>query len=243
MKKLMTIYFVSVLAGCATAPPTPTLPTASIETFTPSPQKISLPATDTPTTVEVGQSIISSALVTRVEVLSITEPQSQPGINIGRSFAIEFPVGTLKKIGSDSAGSFFSYDNQIPFNVSGSVMPVNGGLYIPNDATTAPSAWWLSTHSLRAILVPSSTIKYKKITTNKITEESFKRELIYTGLSGNTLSLAYREFKNDLARPAFSQDLRYDLEASKTIGYNGARFDIIKATNLELTYVVRKHLE
>jgi len=243
MNKLLMLCFTMVLAGCATAPPIPTLPTAKIETYIPSPQKITLPATDTPTTVEIGQSIISSALVTRIDALEIIEPQSQTGVNVGYAFTIEFPVGTLKKIGSDSTGSFFGYAEKISFKVGADVVPVKGGLYIPDDETAPPSAWWLSTQSLRAVLIPSSKIKFKRTTIDKMTEESFKRELIYTGLSGSTLSLAYREFKNDLARPAFSQDLRYDLGSSKTIGYNGARFDILRATNLEITYIVRKPLE
>ncbi len=37
-------------------------------------------------------------------------------------------------------------------------------------------------------------------------ESSFKRELIYNGVSQNVLSILYREYKNDWARPAFSQE-------------------------------------
>ena len=43
------------------------------------------------------------------------------------------------------------------------------------------------------------------------TGESYRQELVYSGLSKNTITLSYREYKNDIARPVFVQDLAYDL--------------------------------
>ena len=74
-------------------------------------------------------------------------------------------------------------------------------------------------------------------------ELSFRKELVYTGISQTVVSILYREFKDDLARPAFSQDLKYDLSESKVVGYRGARFEIIKATNQGLTYKTLKQLD
>ena len=59
----------------------------------------------------------------------------------------------------------------------------------------------------------------------------------------NVVSILYREFKDDTARPAFSLDLKYDLTESKVVGYRGARFEIIKATNQGLTYKTLKQLD
>ena len=73
--------------------------------------------------------------------------------------------------------------------------------------------------------------------------DSFRRELIYSGVSRGSVTLEYREFSNDLARPAFSQTLTYDLEEGRTIGFRGARFEIISADNLSLKYRVLKHLD
>ena len=47
----------------------------------------------------------------------------------------------------------------------------------------------------------------------------------------------------DLARPAFSQELRYDLKDGDEIGYKGARFKVIKANNVSIKYKVTKHLQ
>lgn len=72
-----------------------------------------------------------------------------------------------------------------------------------------------------------------------ITEEnSFQQTLIYTGKMGNVLKFSYREFSDDLARPAFSTDISYDLTESKIIGYKDFKAEIIEATNTELTYKI-----
>lgn len=70
----------------------------------------------------------------------------------------------------------------------------------------------------------------------------FRQELVYTGVSKGTVTLTYREFKGDFARPAFSQTLTYDLADGNEIGFKGARFRIDAATNLSIKYTVLKQL-
>ncbi len=65
---------------------------------------------------------------------------------------------------------------------------------------------------------------------------SFQQTLIYNGKIGNRITLGYREFSNDTARPAFNNEVSYDLAESTTLGYKGARIEIIKATNTDITY-------
>lgn len=72
---------------------------------------------------------------------------------------------------------------------------------------------------------------------------SFRKELIYSGISNGSISVLYREFYDDMARPAFSQDLRYDLKDGDEIGYKGSRFKVIKASNTGLKYKVLKSLD
>ena len=67
---------------------------------------------------------------------------------------------------------------------------------------------------------------------------SWRRELVYTGASKGTVNLLYREFSGDLARPAFSQSLTYDLSQGGEIGYRGARLLVISATNTEVRFKV-----
>lgn len=73
--------------------------------------------------------------------------------------------------------------------------------------------------------------------------KAFRQELIYLGRSGDELSFKYREYSRTLARPAFSADLKYDLSESQTIGYRGARIQIIEAGNQILKYQVESHIK
>lgn len=69
-------------------------------------------------------------------------------------------------------------------------------------------------------------------------EKRFQRELVYTGRSGGSISLLYREYTDNLARPAFSQQLQYDIEKDSVVGFQGARIKILAANNTEVSYEV-----
>ena len=74
--------------------------------------------------------------------------------------------------------------------------------------------------------------------TERAGKGSFKIEIIYSGLDENGLRATYREYKDDIARPAFYQDLTYDLSKSDTIRYKNFRIKILRATNEEIEYIV-----
>lgn len=70
--------------------------------------------------------------------------------------------------------------------------------------------------------------------------EGFKQELLYQGKNGNALSVSYREYTNNFARPAFQQDLTYTLNENGTavVAFRAARITVHKATNTEIDYTV-----
>ena len=41
-----------------------------------------------------------------------------------------------------------------------------------------------------------------------------------------------------MARPAFNQDLQYDLNDSNIVGFKGLRIEVIKATNTSIEYKI-----
>jgi hypothetical protein len=84
----------------------------------------------------------------------------------------------------------------------------------------------------------NSPIEYAVILTPIPKKDYFKQEFIYNGKVGNAVKFSYREFANDLARPAFTQDLQYDLTESKIIGFKGLRVEILSATNIKIQYKV-----
>ncbi len=73
--------------------------------------------------------------------------------------------------------------------------------------------------------------------------DSFRRELVYAGTAGGVITVIYREYTDNYARPAFTQEFKYDLREGKEIGFRGARFEVLNATNTALTFRVLKPLD
>jgi hypothetical protein len=71
-----------------------------------------------------------------------------------------------------------------------------------------------------------------------LSDDSFEQTLIYSGKVGDKIKIGYREFSNSQARPAFNNDVDYDLSESKVIGYKGARIEVVEATNQYIRYRV-----
>jgi hypothetical protein len=74
------------------------------------------------------------------------------------------------------------------------------------------------------------------------TPNSFQQTLIYSGKLCNKLRIGYREFSGSFARPAFNNDVEYDLNESNFIGCKGARVEVIEATNESIKYRVLKNV-
>jgi len=66
-------------------------------------------------------------------------------------------------------------------------------------------------------------------------------QLIYNGLRGeNTIILTYREFINNFVRPAYHQELYYDLKKSNIISFKDYVIKIVKTTNNEIVFIVEE---
>ena len=68
--------------------------------------------------------------------------------------------------------------------------------------------------------------------------DKFRQELIYTGKAGSIIKITYKEYKCDLARPSFFQDLTYDLSQSSTVVFKNFKLNIVKADNEVVTFTV-----
>lgn len=73
---------------------------------------------------------------------------------------------------------------------------------------------------------------------DSLSEDTLQRTLLYNGKIGNVITLGYREFYSGMARPAFSNNAKYDLSESEIVGYKGARLEVINATNTKINYRV-----
>ncbi|MDA8449900.1 hypothetical protein M5C97_01725 [Acidovorax sp. NCPPB 3859] len=75
-------------------------------------------------------------------------------------------------------------------------------------------------------------------------QESLRRELIYLGTAGKVIRLAYREYLGDMARPAFAQEVSYDLgKLPFEILFKSARFEVLDVGSSSLRYRVLNPLD
>jgi hypothetical protein len=72
--------------------------------------------------------------------------------------------------------------------------------------------------------------------------EDFKKELIFTGATADTLMVTYREFVSDLARPAFAEQLTIPLSKSfpQRIAVKGHVFMITAIDGMGMHYTREK---
>jgi hypothetical protein len=70
---------------------------------------------------------------------------------------------------------------------------------------------------------------------------TYIQEFIYNGRVDNALKFVYREFSGDYIKPAFTQEVQYDLNQSNIIGFKSLRIKILNATNTELKYVLENN--
>lgn len=70
------------------------------------------------------------------------------------------------------------------------------------------------------------------------------QELIYGGIDGNTIQVDYREYsttqQGSMARPAFSQSVKYDISKSKIITFRSIEIEVIEANSREIIFKVLK---
>lgn len=82
------------------------------------------------------------------------------------------------------------------------------------------------------------TIAFVKTDSVVPEEGGFAAELLYSGITGDTLRLSYREYANDFARPAYSQDLTYNLKESNIVTFRSLKIKIYRADNNEIEFSV-----
>lgn len=235
---LFFVTLTSILTGCVSG-----LATRSFSPVATSSQTVSLPLLDIPSEAEVGQSMISTAKRSVIPAIQLDQDVSHSGINLGYNFTVTIQQGVLPLRATDLGGKFYQAKDDLKFVVGGGVHKVKGGVFVPNDNIKPTEIFWIAPDILRPLNDVHPEINFKPAVFEQWDADSFKRELVYSGVSQNTISILYREFQNDMARPAFSQELKYDLSQGTAIGYKGARFEVIKANNTGITYKVLKAME
>ncbi|MEX2409750.1 MAG: hypothetical protein WD607_00020 [Candidatus Paceibacterota bacterium] len=87
-----------------------------------------------------------------------------------------------------------------------------------------------------------SKVTYEKAESIPTQSGGFKLELVYQGLTDNQIKVLYREYNNNIARPAFTQNVEYELDDNGMglIAFKGARIEVLEASSSEIKYRVIK---
>lgn len=87
-----------------------------------------------------------------------------------------------------------------------------------------------------------SPVKYtiEKDVDLQLSTTKFQREILYQGAANGVINVSYRELINNMARPAFDQDVKYEINHGGTtiIAFKGVRIEVISADNTSIKYRV-----
>jgi hypothetical protein len=118
------------------------------------------------------------------------------------------------------------------------------GCYVDTDGNGEFDAVAYPGHSVdKALAKPVPYVVEDVVREVEITDpDSFSIEVRYQGLSKGEVKVSYLEFKGGLARPAFTQDVNYEMDpdGTTTIAFRGLRIKVLKATRESITYVVNQ---
>lgn len=217
---------------------------------TPNPERVTVKGPDMSSvaTAQVGESMIYTYNTLDLPAVTISDPVTVvTTYRADTRFRILLqPTTLIASAGDREGGRYFESKAGVMTAYStasgfGEEERLPGGLHL--DKSGRVSIWWQwSAGSANTELAPSTKIKESTVQVG--TESStFRRELVYVGRSQDAVHVLYREFKSDMARPAFNQELKYDIRTSNMIGYRQARFEVLDADNMGIKYRVIKHLD
>lgn len=201
---------------------------------------LSTPEVGQERTVEVGQAAISAI---RGDVyarsIALAGAVDYEGTGKAAGFKVHIPAGSMAVGMSTSEVNLYPHYGAVVVSTrTGKAVTAQAGIALRNAEGAAPRVYWTKGFTSYADDVPEA-----KVTRSDCVElgaKGFRRELVYAGSTKDAVLLTYREYLNDLARPAFTQNLTYDRSEGDEVGFRGARLKILKATNTELTFVVLK---
>ena len=89
-------------------------------------------------------------------------------------------------------------------------------------------------------LVEPVSYSIKREVQKQYTRNSFEQIILYQGVVHGVINISYRELKDNMARPAFTQNVQYKLgkEGPTLIAFKGVRIKVLSANNTSIQYRV-----
>jgi hypothetical protein len=219
MRLLLTIVLASTLTACVT----------TNTNYRPTSVDISEPAIGQVVTAEVGGTMLRQGKYTEQEAIYLPSD-----VRIGAFAPYTLSRGYYVREGEDAKNEFYHPE------------PGPEGGRIDKAALADPFKTVMLRRADNAICavtvmnvkVCEKNVSFQRLKRPALTIDGFQQTLLYSGRIGNKINISYREFSNNMARPAFNNDVEYDLGESMVIGYKGAEIEIVEATNRMIKYRV-----
>jgi len=193
---------------------------------------IDIPALNAIHEAELGDTIVSKGKVYNYDAIELSNE-----IHAGDGFIMEkitIPPQILIAKLKNKKWTYYFGENVICYDFLTGSKIKRGGLKVSNERVLIFGFASYIGYKPK----PQPIIKYIK--SKALNKPSYSQELIYNGRSGNNVKFLYRELLDQMMRTPFNQEIQYDLEESKTVGFKGVRIEIIEATNTYLKYRVLK---
>jgi len=223
IKAPLILLLIYSLSGCAT------IHEASFHPIQPIKIKTYYPSISATTTKELGETLLSKKIETTADIIKTFNPI--------RILHILLPVGTYYAQGGNTEDIAYGRSNIFLPNPN-----LIGGFVIPKLKESGQiknvQVWW---HNLSSQMESEQSLTFSRGKETLVNNDFFHQELIYNGKHGHSIKFLYREFRGQMLNTPFTQEIQYDLNVSNTIGFKGARIEIIEATNQHIKYIVRKY--
>lgn len=192
-------------------------------------EQFSRPPLNEVVTVSVGEEMLSQGNMVYQEGITVAERTSVGGYTLHGGF---YP-----QVGQDDQSTFHSF-------LLGNASTSDTGALSKNILVDPPQTIQAAIGAEELCVVTVFNVRtcrdrpFERTERVQATANSFQQTLLYSGRVGDKINISYREFSGNVARPAFSNDVEYDLSASDEIAYRGARIEVIEATNSSITYQI-----
>ncbi len=204
-------------------------PTAS---YSPRIELVSYPELNVEVTASVGDNLVDRGSVSTHDGLSVPTE-----IRIGLLGAYTVNRGTYAKFGESKDYEFF----HSTFSTATGSITKSALADAPSYLAIRKSDGVLCVVSIFNDPSCSSSEAYERTSVQSLSSDTFREILVYNGKSGDVINVGYRELSGNLARPAFSNEINYDLSESMEIGYKEVRIRVLEATNTAIKYVVLRN--
>lgn len=208
-------------------------------------ESVNTPALNRQSEAEIGEVMLTAQTARKYpHHIILAKPIEYRGNDKRGAFTIKIPAGVIPAESSDTISTSYisdigsiKYDKDAAPNTKLKV-----GITIPSTNRYDTKVFhWNGRGSLSQF--PVSELGLIAVTCLAPDASYLRRELIYSGVSQGTVTISYREIERGMLRPAFSQELRFDLSQGGEVGFRGARLRILNATNTGVRYEVLKPLE